>query len=77
MHRVTVNSDVFRSVGHDPEACLMEIEFHDGRIRLYNDVPISVYEDFVRASERGNMTEYFNNYIKDSYASAESTTGTS
>ena len=76
MNRVTVNSDVFRSVGHDPEASLMEIEFHDGRLVLYNDVPLSVYEDFVRASERGNMVEYYDDYIKDSYASAESTPGT-
>lgn len=73
MNRVTVTSDTFRSVGHDPEACLMELEFRDGRITLYNDVPIAVYENFVRAAGQGAMTAYFNDYIRDKYASSEVT----
>lgn len=71
MNRVTVTSDTFRSVGHDPEECLMEVELRDGRIMLYNDVPIAVYEDFMRAAEKNAMAAYFNDYICDKYASSQ------
>ncbi|HML23471.1 MAG TPA: KTSC domain-containing protein [Aggregatilinea sp.] len=71
MNRVTVTSDTFHSVGYDSEECLMEVELRDGRIMLYNDVPIAVYEDFMRSAEKNAMTAYFNDYILDKYGSSQ------
>jgi hypothetical protein len=42
----------------------LEIEFHDGGVYRYSNVPVHVYEGLLRASSKGS---YFHDRIKERY----------
>ena len=64
MKRYPVNSSNIASVGYDPATQTLEIEFHDGRVYQYFDVPQSVYEALMRAESAG---KYLHEHIKGIY----------
>lgn len=68
MNRVSVNSDRFRTVGYDAVTRQMEVEFRNGQCYLFNDVPMGLYDNFMRAEDMG---AYYDTYIWDAYEHAE------
>lgn len=67
MNRDPVDSIVIRSVGYDPAASVLEVEFLDsGEVYEYFDVPYSVYLELMEEESKGR---YFNDFVKDLYAS--------
>lgn len=64
MDRQPVSSSSLTSVGYSSDDALLEIEFNDGRIYQYFDVPSLVYEALVGAESVGN---YFASNIRGVY----------
>lgn len=61
MNRMPVSSSNLASVGYDPNAQTLEVEFlHDG-IYQYSGVPSSVYSGLMSASSHGS---YLDRYVK-------------
>jgi hypothetical protein len=61
MEREPVTSSLLRSVGHDPDQQLLEIELQDGKIYQYTDVPEQAYRGLMDADSHGR---YFNHHIR-------------
>ncbi len=64
MIRQTVSSSNIRSIGYDAKSKTLEIEFQDGDIYQYFNIPESIYSALMSASSHGS---YFHCYIKDQY----------
>ncbi len=62
MHRTKVTSKALRSVGYDPDARTLEIEFDSGNIYRYFDVPEPFHIGLMTAASHG---EFFSAYIRD------------
>ena len=54
MHRDPVDSSSINSVGYDPKRQILEVEFVDGDVYQYFDVPQQTYEAFVQAESLGS-----------------------
>ncbi len=50
MERQKVQSRTIRSIGYDPEARILEVELHDGKVYNYKNVPINMYVSLMKAS---------------------------
>lgn len=64
MDRKPVSSSNLRSVGFDPTSGILEIEFKNGSVYQYDNVPFSEYRALMSASSHG---KYFSSHIKKSY----------
>lgn len=64
MNRTPVISSNIASVGYDAGTMTLEIEFLGGAIYQYFDVPETVYEEFMRASSKG---QFLHANIKNMY----------
>lgn len=64
MNRQSVQSSNLNSVGYDSSTKTLEIEFHDGGIYQYLDVPEDVYNGLMSAPSKG---KYHHRFIKESY----------
>jgi hypothetical protein len=62
--RTVVASSSILSIGHDARRGLLEIEFQNGRIYHYFDVPADVYRALMRAPSKGG---YLNATIIPNY----------
>lgn len=63
MIRETVSSSELRSVGYD-STMILELEFQNGRVYHYLEVPEVAYAELMSASSKGR---YFNRYIRNVY----------
>ena len=61
MEPIPVTSTTMISVGYDFETRVLEIEFIDGAIYQYFDVPEELYQGLLNAESKGR---YFNLVIK-------------
>jgi hypothetical protein len=61
MERTPVESKSVASVGYDSERFELEVEFHNGRVYRYEQVPIAAYRLLLQAPSVG---EYVNKVIK-------------
>jgi len=61
MQRTPVASSSIVSVGYDAAAFELEIEFHNGRVYRYLQVPVAAYRLLLQAPSIG---EYVNTVIK-------------
>ena len=62
MRRTPVDSSSIESIGYDPLAKVLEIEFKpSGDVYRYFDVPLSEYEAFMEAPSKG---AYLNQQFK-------------
>jgi len=61
MNRVPVSSSNLASVGYDAESKVLEIEFQNGSIYQYFNVPANIYSGLMSAASHGR---YFDAYIK-------------
>lgn len=64
MLRNSIISTSIASLGYDPNQSTLEIEFLEGAVYQYHNIPTSVYLSFVNANSRGR---FFNYYIKPYY----------
>lgn len=62
MIRKPVRSSDLRSVGYDPDSATLEIEFKDGSIYQYFDVPLTVYAGLMAAMSHGS---YFARHVRN------------
>lgn len=65
MQRVNVQSSNIVSVGYDADDSMLEIEFKEGKVYQFNNVPEHIYEEFMSASSHG---VYFHENIKNKYS---------
>ncbi len=68
MERKAVSSSNIRSIGYDSDSSVLEIEFNDGSLYQYSNVPQSEYDGIMGATSHGT---YFNAHIKRVYPFAK------
>ena len=54
MERETVSSSNITSIGYDQDSETLEIEFHNGGVYQYFDVPKGVYDGLIAADSHGS-----------------------
>lgn len=64
MRRVGVRSSNIASVGYDPDSAILEIEFNDGSVYQYSQVPELHFRGLI---DSGSVGGYFHRHIKGSY----------
>ena len=64
MNRTPVNSRNLASVGYEQASMTLEVEFLDGRVYQYFDVPEFEYRNLMQADSHGT---YFNASIRNTY----------
>lgn len=65
MERVSVSSSNIASVGHNESSQILEVEFLDGAVYEYYDVPEHVYQELITASSAGG---YLAQRVKNVYS---------
>ncbi len=55
MNRTYLDSSNVASAGYDDQTCTLEIEFRNGGIYQYFDVPRPIYEQFIGAGSPGSF----------------------
>jgi hypothetical protein len=60
IRRSPVSSSAFRSVGYDERHGILEIEFTNGTVNRYFDVPAEVYRGLMAAESHGR---YFHKHV--------------
>lgn len=64
MQRQQVSSSNIASIGYDAASHVLEVEFHNGSVYQYYDVPPAVYEALMSAASHGT---FLNANIKGVY----------
>lgn len=64
MNRRPVSSSSVTSVGYDPRTLTLEVEFSDGELYRYFDVPEHDADGLIAA---GSIGKYLNEHIKGRY----------
>jgi KTSC domain len=64
MQREPVKSSSIASVGYERSTHRMEVQFTDGRIYRYQEVPYGIFEGFLEAYSKGR---YYNEKVRDQY----------
>lgn len=65
MERVAVGSSNISSIGYDPDTETLEIEFLNGSIYQYYDLPEHIYDELMSAGSHGG---YLASNIKGTYS---------
>jgi hypothetical protein len=65
MFRDNVASSNVRSVGYDVVTETLEVEFLNGGVYQYYNVPQLMYEQMMNATSKG---QFLNTYVKNQYA---------
>lgn len=64
MERTELISSSLASAGYDPDMRTLEVEFNNGSVYRYYDVPAGVYGRLMRAQSKGR---FLNAHIRDRY----------
>jgi hypothetical protein len=64
MNRTPVPSSNICSIGYDPRLVILEVEFTDGDVYQYFDVPEHLHRGLMDASSKG---QFLSDYIKYNY----------
>jgi len=64
MERIPVTSSNIASIGFDEDSSTLEIQFLNGTVYQYFDVPFPVYDDLMQADSKG---QYLAQHIKGKY----------
>lgn len=64
MEKVAVASSNVACVGYDEDTHTLEVEFNNGSVYQYSDVPIHVFDELVNA---GSVGSYLHHNIKNIY----------
>lgn len=55
MDRISVSSSNIDSIGYDEIEMVLEVEFLNGGVYQYFDVPLEIYEGFINADSHGKF----------------------
>jgi hypothetical protein len=66
MKRAAVTSRSLRSLGYEPDEQALEVEFHNGSIYRYEQVPAEVVQELLEADSLGR---HFNQVFKPQHYS--------
>ena len=58
MKRLPVDSSALRSVGYDPKLQVLQIEFINGSVCDYYNVPPQTYQEFCEADSMGAFVNF-------------------
>lgn len=61
---IKVNSSNLSAVGYDSKTGILTIEFNNGGLYEYYDVPQNIYDGLMSDSSKGS---FFHRFIRDSY----------
>ncbi len=61
---IKVNSTNLSAVGYDSETKILTIEFNDGGLYEYYDVPQNIYDELMSAPSKGS---FFHRFIRNTY----------
>ncbi len=64
MIRTPVSSSNIRSIGYDADSQVLEVEFLDGAVYEYYDVPEDVHQGLMSARSHGS---YLHRHVRDRY----------
>ena len=64
MDRSNVASSNIDSIGYDEETETLEVEFHNGTIYQYYNVPSNLHDQLMQEGSKGR---FLNTYIKNAY----------
>ncbi len=64
MDRKRVVSSNVASIGYDPATQTLEIEFQNGAIYQYYNIPLGIFEEFDRSPSKG---AFLNSQIRDRF----------
>jgi hypothetical protein len=64
MNREYIGSEDVSSAGYDPETMVMEIEFHNGTVFQYLEVPAEIFEGLISSVNPG---KFFAQSIKNKF----------
>ena len=64
MEKYIVASSNIASLGYDPDTETLEVEFLNGSIYQYFNVPQNIFDQLYQASSKGR---FLNTYIKNAY----------
>jgi hypothetical protein len=64
MERYSVASSNIASIGYDEPSQTLEVEFLNGSIYQYYNVPINIYDQLMKDPSKGR---FLNTYIKNAY----------
>jgi len=64
MNRTPVSSSNLASIGYDAESLILEVEFNNGRVYQYFEVPQGIYDELMSSSSKGS---YMNSVIKKQF----------
>jgi len=65
MERIPVSSSNIASIGYETDSQTLEVEFNNGTIYQYYDVPEHIYDELLSSSSVGS---YFNQQVKSNYS---------
>jgi hypothetical protein len=68
VERVSVSSTQAASIGYDPASSTLEVEFTNGSIYQYFDVPQSIYDELMASPSIGKA---INAFIRQNYRFAK------
>ena len=64
MERNQVDSSTILSIGYEPSSETLEIEFKNGGIYQYYNVPQTIYQQLMEAASKG---QFFHTYIRNAF----------
>ncbi len=64
MDRIPMSSSNIKSAGYDEGNSILEIEFKDGNLYQYFNVPLNIWENFKLASSKG---KFFAFHVKEKF----------
>ena len=62
MKRLPIESSMLKSVGYDEGVNTLEVEFTNGALYAYSDIPKEKYEKLLKAKSKG---AYFSKHIRN------------
>jgi hypothetical protein len=68
MNRDYIESSTIASAGYESSSLTLEVEFKNGSLYQYYDVPQSTYDEFTASASKGS---YLNNVIKKQFRCAK------
>jgi KTSC domain len=63
MERIKIKSRLITAIAYDIRSSRLEIEFHDGKVEPYTDIPEQVYRNLLSADSPGS---YYRHHIRES-----------
>lgn len=64
MNRVPVESSMMATIGYDHATAILEVEFHNGSVYAYVEVPPELYAELTETESKG---QFFNTHVRAAF----------